>query len=223
VKKIKADSEDKTVPVKIEDVDVVAEPDSGAEVNVLDEHQFKALTNRSSVKLTLQPSRVKLSTLQSELPGKGEFTATVRNQTRGAVARFVVVRGIINSPPLISNSTLQELGMLQIREHGSFAETNDPRIQEEPRGIKSVKQDKDLKTEIKEITDNYSDVFKAIGKIRDIKNGKEFYAKFSMRSEAVPVAQRPSPVAYYLQEPLKKWLGQCVDEEISKRCLKVKQ
>lgn len=56
VKKIKADGEDKTVSVKIIDVDVRAEPDSGAEVNVLDEHQFKALTNRSSVKLTLQPT-----------------------------------------------------------------------------------------------------------------------------------------------------------------------
>ena len=139
--------------------------------------------------------------MQSELPVKGEFTATVRNQTCGAVARFVVVRGRINSPPLISNSTLQELGMLQIREDGSFAKTNDLRIQEEPPDIKIVKQDKDLKTEIKEIPDKYSDVFKGIGKIRDIKNGKDFYAKFSMRSEAVPIAQRPRPVPFYLQEP----------------------
>ena len=60
--------------MKIEDVDVRAEPDSRAEVNVLDEHQFKALTNRSNVKLTLQPSRVKLSTLQSELPMKGVYS-----------------------------------------------------------------------------------------------------------------------------------------------------
>ena len=35
-----------------------------------------------------------------------------------------------------------------------------------------------------------------------------------MRPAAVPVAQRPRPVAYYLQEPLKKWLDQCVEEEI---------
>ena len=168
VKKIKTDGEDRTVSVKIEDVDVRAEQDSGAEVNVMDEHQFKGLTNRSSLKLTLQPSRIKLSTLQSDLPVKGEFTATVRNQTCGAFARFIVTRGRINSPPLISKSTLQELGMLQIREDGSFAETNDLRIQEEPPGIKSVKLDKDLKPEIKEITDQYSDVFKGIGKIRDI-------------------------------------------------------
>lgn len=200
--------------MKIEDVEVRAEPDSRAEVNVMDEHQFKALANRSNVKLTLQPSRVKLSTLQNELPVKGEFTATIRNQTCGAVARFVVTKGRINSPPLISKSTLQELGMLQIREDGTFAETNDLKIQEELPGIKSVKQDKVLKSEIKERTDQYGDVFKGIGKIRNLKNGKEFYGKFSMRPEAVPVAQRPRPVAYYLQESLKKWLGQCIEEKI---------
>jgi len=37
--------------------------------------------------------------------------------------------------------------------------TNDLRILEEPPGIKSVKQDKDLKLEIKEIADQYRDVF----------------------------------------------------------------
>ena len=55
---------------------------------------------------------------------------------------------------------------------------------------------------------------KVLGRSETSRMEKEFYAKFSMRSEAVPVAQRPTPVAYYLQEPLKKWLGQCVQEEI---------
>jgi len=57
-------------------------------------------------------------------------------------------------------------------------------------------------------------VFKGIRRIRDIKNGKELYAKFSIRPEAVPIAQRRRPVAYYLQEPLKQWPGQCVQDEI---------
>ena len=62
--------------------------------------------------------------------------------------------------------------MLQITEDSSFAETKDLRIQVEPPDIKSVKQDKDLKLEIKEITNQYSDVCKGIVKIRDIKNEK---------------------------------------------------
>lgn len=38
VKKIKTDGNDKTVTVKIQDVYVKVEPDSGAEANVMDEH-----------------------------------------------------------------------------------------------------------------------------------------------------------------------------------------
>ena len=214
VKKIKSDDKDRTLIVKIDNVDVEVEPDSGAEVNVLDEHQFKALTNRASTKPTLASSRTKLNTLQSELSVKGELTATIRNKTCGTVARFIVVKGRINSPPLIGKDTLQELGMLQIREDGTFAEKNDPGIQEEMSDIKAVKEDEVPSPEIKDIADRYSHVFQGIGKIRDNKNGQDFYAKFSMRPEAVPVAQKPRPVAYYLQEPLKKWLEQCLEEEI---------
>ena len=29
-----------------------------------------------------------------------------------------------------------------------------------------------------------------------------------------PVAQKPRPVAYYLQEPVKQWLEQCIEKEI---------
>ena len=123
VKKIKSDDEDRTLTVKMEDVSVQIELDSGAEVNFMDEYQFKALTNCTRERITLVPSRTKPNNLQGELPVKGEFTATIRNKTCGTVARFVIVKGRINSPPLISKDTctLQEFGILQIREDGSFA------------------------------------------------------------------------------------------------------
>ena len=63
------------------------------------------------------------------------------------------------------------------------------------------------------IHEQFSDIFKGISKIRD-KNDEDFYAKFSMKPEEIPVAQRPRPVAYYLQEQLKKWLRQCLEEGI---------
>lgn len=53
VKKIKSGYKVRTLKVKIEDVDVDIEPDSGEDVNVMDEHQFKALKNRTSQELTL--------------------------------------------------------------------------------------------------------------------------------------------------------------------------
>ena len=73
VKKSQFGDKAKTLKVRIEDVDVDIEPDSGAEVNVMDEHQFKELKNRTSQDLTLAPSRTKLNTLQSELSVKREF------------------------------------------------------------------------------------------------------------------------------------------------------
>ena len=76
--------------------------------------------NRSEEKPVLVVSKIKLSTLQNELPVKGEFVTTLRNQTRGTLAKIVVIRGHINSPPLISKGTLMELGMLEIRENGSL-------------------------------------------------------------------------------------------------------
>ena len=113
---------ERTVPVMIEDIDVFMEPDSGADVNIMDEHQFKALTNRSQTKLELKPSKVKLSTQQSDIPVKGEVKAIVRNETYGIKAKIVVVKGRINSPPLISKKTLEDPGMLKINPKGQFAE-----------------------------------------------------------------------------------------------------
>ncbi|XP_015762118.1 PREDICTED: uncharacterized protein LOC107341222 [Acropora digitifera] len=175
VKRIKAEEQDKTITIQIEDVSVKMEPDSGAEINVMDEHQFKALIHRASTNLTLTPSKTKLNTLQRELPVKGEFTVTIRNKTRGARARFVVVKGRINSPPLISKDTLQELGLLQIRRDGSFAEINDLRIHEEAPDVKTVKRESP-NPEIKKITEKFAHIFQGIGKIRDKKNDQDFYA-----------------------------------------------
>ena len=104
--------------------------------------------------------------------------------------------------------------MMQIREDGSFAEANKMRIPEETPDIKRIKEEKDQHPRFKKITDKYDQVFTGIGKIRNIKNGENFYAKFSIKPEAVPVAQKPRPVAYYLQKPLKRWLDQCIEEEI---------
>ena len=137
-----------------------------------------------------------MKTLQSELPVKGEFTTTIRNKTCGATARFVVVKGRINSPLLISKDTLQELGMLEIREDGSFAEINDLRIQEEMPDVKTVEKD-NPNPEIKKITEQFSHMFQGIGKIRDNRNDEDFYAKFSIKPEAIPLVQRPRPVTYY--------------------------
>ncbi|VDI76125.1 Hypothetical predicted protein [Mytilus galloprovincialis] len=119
---------EKTVTVRIDDVDVKVEPDSGADVNVMDENQFVKFQSKTYGNPVLEKSKIKLSTLQNSLPIKGEFKTIIRNKTCGTETKFVVVKGKINSPPLISKSTLIELGMIQIRTDGSFVKKNQLRI-----------------------------------------------------------------------------------------------
>lgn len=204
VKRIKRnDANEKLIKIRVEDVDMWAEPDSGADVNIMDEHQFQALMNRSEKNLTLETSQVKLSTLQSKLPVKGEVKTIVRNETCGMNTRFVIVEGHINSPPLISKKTLETLGMMKIDPSGSLAEENELKIKKAQ-----------ASPVYEEMIQRHKEVFSGIGEIRDKKNNKEFYAHFTMQPGVAPVAQKPRPIAYYLQEPLKKWLDQCVAQGI---------
>ena len=104
------------------------EADSGASANVMEEHQFRPLKHRSQEIEELQPSRDTLKTLQSDLVVKGEFMATLRNKNRGVRSKFLVIQGKMDSPPLLSKSTLCELGMLEIDPNGTLKETNELRI-----------------------------------------------------------------------------------------------
>ena len=118
----------------------------------------------------------------------------------------------IRSAPLISKKTLKKLGMIQIQPDGSLGEKNDLRIPTE--NIKIIGKEKNVKSDVRKITNRCQKVFEGIGKIEDKKNGNEIYGKFCMKPEKVPVAQKPIPVPLYLQKPLKMWLEQCNEEDI---------
>ena len=76
-KKIREISRDdgnyQTVPVRLDDFFVVMEADSGADVKIMDEHQFKAFIHRMNDKSTLTNSTVKLRTLQHKIEVEGEL------------------------------------------------------------------------------------------------------------------------------------------------------
>jgi len=94
----------------------------------MDEYQFKALKHRSQEIKELGPSQDTLKTLQSNLMVKGEFATTLRNKNRGTQSKFSVIQGKMDSPPLLSKSTVLELGMLKIDPEGTLKETNELRI-----------------------------------------------------------------------------------------------
>ena len=191
-KKVRRDgSKDRTVTVRLNDVDVQMEADSGAEVNIMDRHQFKAFIHRTHDKPILEGSKVKLHTLQHKLEVKGEFQTVIRNETCGKPVRFVVVFGRIQSPPLISKETLMDLGMLEIRPDGDFAEPNGL-------GSTCANAAKELEgvQEIKDLVTKYGHLFNGIGKIEDKKSDREILGRFHLKPEAAPVAQKARQVPY---------------------------
>ena len=167
---------EKTVPIVINDVIVHMEPDSGADVNVMDEYHYKALKRKSYEPISLRDSKTRLSTLQNELRVSGEFKATARNETRGTDTIFVVVKGRINSPPLLGKKTLIELGMLEIRPDGSLKESNELR-RTDSKAVRSVLSNK-AKSDIDAILQRHEDVFKGIGKFSTRKTMRTFWLSF---------------------------------------------
>jgi len=189
-----------TVQLFIHNTEAHCELDSGASANVMDVHQFRALKKREP-RLELRESEEGVCAIQKRLEVIGEFDAVIRNQNRGVQTKFIVIGGKIDSPPLISRATSEELGMLKIDTTGSLREENDLKIK---------------KIKAKDLLEEYSDVFTGIGPIKE-PNGEVVKVKLQMEEDASPVAQRPRPVAYHLKEPLKEWLEQGEQEEIFER------
>ena len=130
----------RTITMRIDDVDMEVTADSGSDANIMDEHQFEMFRNKSFSNPTLRESNVKLFTLQNSLEIKGEFKTIVRNHTCGEETVFVVLKGRMNSLPLIGRETLINLGVMQIKFDGSFAQQNDLRIDDEKQSINQVSE-----------------------------------------------------------------------------------
>ena len=129
--KLCSSSEKKTVAVMVNDIQMEIESDSGAEVNVMDELQYIDYLRKTQTKPELVESKTKIRTLQNTIEVLGEFETTVRNHTRGVQTTFIVVNRKINSPPLLGQNTLSDLGMIKISEEGNFKEPNDLRVSDE--------------------------------------------------------------------------------------------
>ena len=147
---------------------------------------------------------MKLYTLQHKLDVKGEFRATICNDTCGRLVTFVVVFGTIKSPPLVGKETLIGLGMLKIQPNGSLTEPNSLGTSTDCCADNTVKHTG--MQEMEDLVAKYSHLIEGTGNMEDKKSGKEILGSFHMKASAIPVAQKPRLVPYYLQEPLKKWL-----------------
>jgi len=91
----------------------------------MDEYQFRKLQTKRP-EMALQESTIKLKALNHDLPIIGECTVKIENQTRETEATIVVVKGKIDSLPLLGRPSLDELGMLKIDKTGRLKNQTKP-------------------------------------------------------------------------------------------------
>ena len=90
----------KACTILINGIETIVEPDTGADTNIMDEYQFRKLQTEI-LEMALQESTIKLKALNHDLPIMGECTVKLENQMRAITATIVVVKGKINSLPLL--------------------------------------------------------------------------------------------------------------------------
>ena len=109
--------------------------------------------------------------------------------------------------------------MLKLQPDGGLTSPNEMRIEnDKPKTVKSTKNQPEQQ-EMDKIIAKYDHLFQGIGKITDKKSNREIYGQFHMKPEAIPVTQKPRPVPYHLQKPLKEWFQQGVEDSYLNRSL----
>ena len=111
----------------------------------------------------------------------------------------------MDSPPLLSKASLEDLGMLKIEPRGTLREPNCLRI----KAIQSNRKAENK--EMEKILRKHEKLFEGIGVIKEPSTGENTEVHLEMEENEIPVAQQPRHVPYYLEEPLKQWIEQGVE------------
>ena len=140
-------TEDKTVPITVEDTLIPVIIDSGVSINVLDGSTFNKLSAKG---IALRPSNVKIYPYGSEtpLPVKGTFHTNVSTPGFHTQADFVVVENL-HAGSLLGKKTAIQLGLLRVGP-------------DYPRAINQI-----TVGSVQAIVDKHAAVFNGVGKLKD--------------------------------------------------------
>jgi hypothetical protein len=194
----------KSCTVMINDVVTEIEPDTGSDANIMDEEQFDRLQKARS-EIRLKKSRTKLRALLQDIPVLGECSVTIRNQTRQTRTRIIVIRGKMDSLPLIGRPTLSNLGMVLIDETGNLENSRE-------KDTHKVKKTDATYPKLEEILGKYEGRFHGVGKAE--RDGEVIEIHLPMNEDATPIAQKPRRVPYHLLEPLEQRINEFIESDI---------
>ena len=194
----------KSCTVKINGVATEIEPDTGSDANIMDEEQFRRF-QKTRPEIRLKKSRIKLRALLQDIPVLGECSVIIQNQTRQTRTRMIVIKGKMDSLPLIGRPTLSNLGMVLIDETGNLSK-------ETEQETSKVKKVTEKHQKLEEILKKYEERFQGIGKAK--RDEKDIEIHLPMNENATPIAQKPRRVPYHLLKPLEERINEFVESDI---------
>ena len=131
----------------------------------------------------------------------GECTMKLENPTRAITATIMVVKGNIDSLPLLGRPSLDELGMFKIDETSRLKSPN-----------KAMKKIENENPELEEILDWYKNLFQGVGKAT--RDGQEIQIHLPMKEDAITITQKPRRVPYHLIEPFQRRIKEFIVNDI---------
>ena len=121
----------------------------------------------------------------------------------------------IHGYPLLSEKTLQELGMVQYSADGKFAEQSVKKIEKtECVGTMQDSSEKSETAKMEKMVSTHKKLFEGIGRFKDPYNGEPILTHKQMKPEAEPVIQPPRVIPHHLREKTKCKLDYFVKEGI---------
>ena len=221
VRKVKAgkDASNILLPVNICGVELDIDPDTGTDVDLISKDDFqKIYQQRSDVEKLISVPKEAIRALGGAKLGIICVLkdATLSNKTvKNLVRDIYVTENSIHNHPLLSEKTLLELGMVQYRADGEFADQSVKKV-EKIESDKSI-QDSREKSEIakmEKIVSTHKKLFEGIGRFKDPHNDEPILTHIQMKPEAEPVIQPPRVIPHHLREKTKNKLDYFVREGI---------
>ena len=175
-----------TITVKVDDIPLQVQIDSGADAKIIDEDSFNKLKKH----VTLKSTRAKLFAYNSTvpLPLLGKFTAVVSTKKRYDTADFYVVKGSRSSGCLLGSFSAVNLGILHIANRVKSKQCKS--TGEKSTHASSKKGDRSCncasggQERLQKLIKNNDDLFLGIGKLKGVK------VKLHVHQDVKPVAQK---------------------------------
>ena len=149
--------------IKINDVTIRANVDSGASVNIIDKTTFEKVTHQSNIKLMRSQIKLFAYATKTPLDIKGYFETAVESGNRITLARFYVLNS--EADCLLNGDTAIDLGILKLnRVSNVISQPNTPKSPQN-----TLSNTKSRPKRLRSLFSKYDHLFQGIGKIPDYK------------------------------------------------------